>query len=42
MRLQWIVWAATGAMVLAVVPFTVACCTGRKVRREEKEQDAKY
>ncbi|BGP35871.1 hypothetical protein JCM10296v2_007723 [Rhodotorula toruloides] len=25
----WILWAATGLMLLAIVPYAVACCTGR-------------
>lgn len=26
----WILWASAAAMLLSILPFAIACCTGRK------------
>lgn len=43
LRSQWLMWAATGAMFLAVVPYLIAVCTGRsKPVKEEKDAGEWY
>ncbi|KAL8293774.1 hypothetical protein RQP46_000475 [Phenoliferia psychrophenolica] len=32
----WIMWAATGAIFFAIVPFLIACCTGRSSSIEDE------
>ncbi|KAK4046104.1 hypothetical protein OIV83_006357 [Microbotryomycetes sp. JL201] len=31
----WILWAATGVMLLSILPFAIACCTGRHDKGKE-------